>query len=109
MEAKVLLAGLLMVFGSTSAAFYVRIPSPMRNPWMNQPFFALVGNLGGVVTGFYSAYFLGSRLGWLPGIGIWAVGGLTSAAIISSQMSIYPLMFMLGLVAMASGFALAVL
>lgn len=76
---------------------------------MNKPLIALVGNLGGVTAGFYSVYFLGSRLGWLPGIGVWLVAGFISAAVIGSQMSIYPLMFVLGLVAIAAGFALTIL
>jgi dolichyl-phosphate-mannose--protein O-mannosyl transferase len=108
MEAKILLAGLLMVFGATAVASYVRIPQSMRSPLMSQPLVALLANLGGIITGFYSVYFLGSRLGWLTGIGVWAVGGVISGAIIGSQMGNYWLIYILGLIAMPSGLALAI-
>jgi hypothetical protein len=108
MEVKVLFAGLLMTFGAAAVAFYVRIPPAMRNPWMNQPLVALIGNLGGFIAGIYSVYFLGSRLGWLPGIAVWVIGGFVSATVVGATMGYYPLMFILGLVAIVLGFGLSV-
>ena len=99
------IAGLLLTFGSCGAAYYSKA-SPIAHfaPWMQSYFVSIIANVGGFIFGFLAIYLLISSLGWLYGILAWFGAGVISATIIGKSLNyIFPLVFMLSLISMASG------
>jgi hypothetical protein len=106
-DPKIYYPGLLMIFGSVVAATLTALPRAHTWRWMHSGIVPFLSNVGGLVAGCYSIYFLGSRLGWGRGILTWLVVGVVSAIIVRLAMPAFPLVLALGLVCMYVGFALA--
>lgn len=97
------LAGVLLTIGSVGAAFYTVAGPDYQAPWMVNPISSLLGNVGGSICGFSGIYVLGSSIGWLPGLGVWAVIGIVSAMVVRATMSVFPLVFLLSIMCMGVG------
>ncbi|PNE01842.1 hypothetical protein A15D_02618 [Alcanivorax sp. MD8A] len=97
------LAGILLTIGAVGAAFYTATGPANQAPWMRNPIFSLLGNVGGFICGFAGIYVLGTSIGWLSGLGAWAVTGFVSAMVVRAAMSIFPLVFLLSIVCMGVG------
>lgn len=100
------IAGLLLTFGSCGTAYYSRAsPAAHFAPWMRSYFVSFIANVGGFIFGFFAIYLLISSLGWLYGILTWFGAGIIFAIIIGKSLNyIFPLVFMLSLISMGSGF-----
>lgn len=100
-----IVAGILFSFGSCGAAYYTRTSRAAHfAPWMYFPPLSFIANVGGFVFGFAAIYLLVTSLGWVYGLGAWAISCIVSTTIIAATINqIFPLMFILSMLSMVAG------
>lgn len=97
------LAIVAMIFGSTVAAFYTRLPTWDTWPWMRAGPIPFLTNVGGFGTGVFSIYLLVARCGWGKGAILWVAASIGSILIVQAFRRKFPLLLIVGLVCMYAG------
>lgn len=105
-EPEILIPSILMAFGTTVAAVLTSLPRAHKWGWMQRGIVPFFSNVGGFFIGFYSLYFLGSRVGWTTGVISWIVLGFIAAIIVRLMMSVFPAVLIAGIASMYIGLVL---